>query len=121
MNNVSNNFFKNVKRDNKLPLYPEEAYSLQNNQSFQQEHEKNDPAGIMQNPLLPLLLSSLQGGGSGDNMAMLTKMLSGMNGNQTNQLIETLTTSLNKNKKKEATKTSAVSSEKPFPKNEYLV
>ena len=78
--------------------------------------EKTDNISNNANNLLPLLLSSMQGG---ENMDMM-KLLSSLNSNSaTPQLIQTLTNSLNKNKKKEAPE-HRTSSPKPFPKNEFI-
>jgi len=96
-------------QNNEKPLYPEEAYTPQNNQSNEQKSEQN----FMDNPLLPLLLSSMQGG---DNKDIMPKLLSALGGNNA-KLIETLTSTMTKKKDKKETP-SGVS--RSFPKNEYL-
>lgn len=97
------NNFNNNSNNKSSQLYPDEAYSTT---QTKQENQSN--------PILPLLLSAMQK--DNDNNALLTSLLSGMSGNQ-EQLIQTLTTSLNK-KKKEAKPLS--NDEKPFPKNDYI-
>lgn len=118
MNN-QDSFFKQNNNDIKIPLYPEEAYSMQNNQNINNEN-KTEGNNISQNALLPLLLSALQGGENMDMMKLLSSMNSNSNNSFNPQLIETLTKSLNKNKKKETPSTKVVSLEKPFPKNEFF-
>ena len=94
-----------------LPLYPEEAYKNQ-----EQKSEEKPSQNFLDNPLIPLLLTSLQQGDSSNN-DMLSKMLGAMTGGN-NKLVEMLASSLNtkKNKKEVPKETSS----KPFPKNEYF-
>jgi len=92
---------------NEKPLYPEEAYTPQNNQNNEQKTEQN----FMDNPLLPLLLSSMQ---EGDNKDIMPKLLSALGGNNS-KLIETLTSTMSKKKDKKETPSGASRS---FPKNE---
>jgi len=104
MNNFNNNFNNNKSSQ----LYPDEAYSAP--QPKQEEGQTN--------PILPLLLSAMQNNGEKDNNSLLSSLLSGMSGDSQGQLIQTLTSSLNKKKKEETKPLSG--EEKPFPKNDYL-
>ena len=109
-----NNFNEQLNQKEGMPLYPNEAY--QKVESSQKKDEKNDQNSV-QNSLLPLLLSAMQGGENLD-IAKLLPLISGDNANA--GLISALASGLNKNKKKESPKTSELSVKKPFPKNEFI-
>lgn len=123
MNNINNLFNNKQNNSSRVPLYPEEAYSPQNNQFQQDENPSQKQNGqeqsnILQNPLIPLLLASMQGGNN--NFDLMKTLLAGNSVDSQAQMIQALTSSLTKNKKKEAPKNTEPSGEKSFPKNESL-
>ena len=102
---------QNFKNQNNMPLYPNEAYS----QTEVQEEQK-EAQNPLDNPLIPLLLSTMQGKESPD----ILKLLSSMSGGNQAGLIQALASNLTNKKKKESPENKGLSSKKPFPKNEFL-
>ena len=112
-NNSSQNLFQNK------PLYPNEIPS-QGEQENREKFEIDEPKNVNQNSnlLLPLLLQALNSDGKNFDISSLLPLLGG-NSNEA-KLFQTLATSLNKTKKKEASvKTEAINN-KPFPRDEFI-
>lgn len=108
-------------QQNLPPLYPVEAYSVNNQPQQNQSFDNNNSSN---NNLLPLLLSMMGQKGDG-NVDLLSSLLSTQNGNSDTNNLLNLFSSLNKKRKdkeEENTndKSEVVVTEGECPKNQLL-